>query len=443
MSNSSLITSMVNVRLLAANSGALGWESPFFSPSSPAIVVKGANPTQDHVFVGTFNGAIHKIGLWSGTQQGTFQTSGAVWGLAHSDNVVYANAGVSLVAYNIDPPNLLWTKAMDNNSWGSPDVSNGIVYSGSWDGKLYAIRTDGTPAWISSAFDFWAAQPIVEGGVVYAAAWEKLVALDATTGSVIWQSSTPNGATITSPVCFGDGRVYVGTAWGGLLCAFDASNGNELWSSNFGGHPTPPTYRAGRVFAAAEHGAGDGYLKSFDAADGHLLWTSQVPVGNSGDAVSRAEFDGLFDHHVFVASQNGTVYAFQRSSGTLVWQAGVGSVWPNDPKWTEPTEKIMPWNLDHVGEYRTIDPLALVLRGDIYVKLNLPYPLPLEAVVVRVRQSAQGMSENQKRMALKQLSNLDMVSKVLKEAITMPKEQRAKSNRKMPKEQRAKSKRKK
>jgi len=421
---------MVNVRLLAANSGALGWESPFFSPSSPAIVVKGANPNQDHAFVGTFNGAIHKIGLWSGTQQATFQIGGAVRGLAHSDNVVYANVGASLVAYNIDPPNLLWTKAMDEISWGAPYVSNGIVYSGSWDGKLYAIRTDGTTAWISTAFDFWAAQPIVEGGVVYAAAWEKLVALDAATGAVIWQSSTPNGATITSPVGFGDGRIYVGTAWGALLCAFDASNGNELWSSNFGGHPTPPTYRAGRVFAAAENGGGDGYLKSFDAADGHLLWTSQVPVSNSGDAVSRAVFDGPYDHHVFVASQNGNVYAFQRSSGTLNWKAGVGSVWPIDPKWTE-QRGIMPWDsYRDIPEYRTIDPMALLLRGDIYVKLNLPYPLPLEAAVVRVRQSAQGMTEKQKKMALKQLSNLDMVSDVLKEAITMSKKQRTKSNRK-------------
>ena len=88
----------------------------------------------------------------------------------------------------------------------------------------------------------------------------------------------------------------------------------------------------------------------------------------------------------------------------------------------------MPWNTERdIGEYRTIDPMALLLRGDIYVKLNLPYPLALEAVTVRVRKAAQGMSENQKTMALKHLSNLDMVSKVLKEAITMPKEQRKKS----------------
>ena len=240
MSNRSLITSMKNVRLLAANTGALGWESAFFYPSSPAIVVKGASASQDDLFVGDLNGVIHKIGLWSGTEEATVQTGGAVRGLAHSDGVVYANAGASLVAYKMAPTTLLWTKAMDDISWGVPQVSNGIVYSGSWDGKLYAIRTDGTTAWISTAFDFFAAEPIVENGVVYAKAWEKLVALDAATGKVIWEASPPNNANITGSACFGDGRVYVGTAWGGLLCAFDASNGDLLWSSSFGGHPTPP-----------------------------------------------------------------------------------------------------------------------------------------------------------------------------------------------------------
>ena len=107
MSNRSLITSMKNVRLLAASSGALGWESAIFYPSSPAIVVKGASAAQDDLLVGDFNGIIHRIGLWSGTEQATFQTSDAVRGLVHSDNVVYANAGASLVAYKIEDQGLV------------------------------------------------------------------------------------------------------------------------------------------------------------------------------------------------------------------------------------------------------------------------------------------------------------------------------------------------
>src|SRR5687768_5667413 len=124
---------MVNVRLLAANSGALGWESPLSMPSSPPLVVKGASPNQDYVFVGSFNGEIRQFGLWSGTLEATFQPGGGVQGLAHSDNVLYANAGNRLVAYNIDSQNLLWSRNMGDYAWGLPVVSKGIVYSGSWD----------------------------------------------------------------------------------------------------------------------------------------------------------------------------------------------------------------------------------------------------------------------------------------------------------------------
>jgi outer membrane protein assembly factor BamB len=425
MANSSLITSTSRVRLVSAKTGTLGWEAFGFYPNSSAIVVEGSSPTTDHLFVGDVNGVIHQLALLSGVEQAQFPNAGGiVWGLAYDDGIIYANAGNNLTAYNVNPPSLLWTHAMGNYSWGPPFVADGIVYSGSWDGKLYAIRADGTPAWISSAFDFWATQPIVVNGVVYATAWEKLVALDARTGDIIWQSSTPNGATCTDPLSFGAGRLYVGTAWGGLLCAFDPATGDELWSSNFGGHPTPPTYYRGRVFAAAQHGAGNGYLKAFDAADGTLLWTSQVPVGSNGDAVSRAVFDeGFFTNRVFVSSQDGNTYAFQSTNGSLIWKAVVGSGWPADPTWVKGTET-RPWEFEpDFGDYYTIDPLALVLRSDIYVKINLPYPPPMERAVALVRKSAGGMRVHEQEQALAQLRNLDRITRMLRQAITRPREQ--------------------
>lgn len=436
MSNSSLITTESYVQLLTADTGALGWDFAGFHSASSAVVVKGQDPVADHLYVGDVYGVIHKLSLSGGAEQAQLPNAGGiVWGLAYADEVVYANAGNSLTAYKVNPPSLLWKQAMDDYSWGSPFVSDKVVYSGSWDGKLYAIRADGTPEWISTGLNFFAAQPIVANGVVYAAVYAasggKLVALDAKTGDVIWQSSPPNGETVISPVSIGDGRIYVGTGWGGLLCAFDAATGNELWSSSFGGHPTPPTYWGNRVFAATEHGAGNGYLKALDAADGHLLWTSQVPVCKSGEAVSRAVFDeGLSTNHVFVTSQNGNAYAFQRSNGSLAWQVGIGNSLPHDPVWTEPMESPQ-WKLGQkLGEYRSIDPLALVLRGDIYVKIHLPYPLPLERIAVRVRQAAEGMNANEKRRALKQLSNLDSVTRILRQAITTPMKKRLKFGQK-------------
>ncbi len=419
MPNSSLIAlSDFRAVRFSADVGAHGWESANCWPSAPAAVVRATHPVDDHLFVGSALGTIHKLSLRTGKQLAQFPSTGSVvWGLAHAAGVLYVNAGSSLSAYQVagGGAGLLWSHGMGDYSWGSPAVADGIVHAGSWDGKLHALRTDGSVAWISSEFPYFAAEPIVVGGVVYTGAFDRLVALDAATGVVLWTAGSPNGETILSPVAFGDGRIYAATGWGARLCAFDAATGAPLWVTAFGGHPTPPTFWNGRVFASAENGAGDGYLKAFDATDGHLIWTSSVPVSGSGDAVSRAiQEEGFETNHVFVASQNGYVYAFRRSDGAKVWQVGIGSSWPLDPTWTDAIGEL-PWKS---GYYAAMDPLALILRGDVYVKIKLPYPPPLHKVMVRLRLAAPGFSGDERRRALEQLGVLEEVARSLRQAFS-------------------------
>lgn len=419
MSNSSLIAlSDPRAGRFSADAGALGWESAQLWPSSPAVVVRATHPHDDHPFVGTSLGTIHKLSLHTGQPLAQFPATGStVWGLAHVDGVVYANAGSTLSAHQVtgSSPGLLWTHAMEKYSWGAPVVADGLVYAGSWDGKLRALRIDGTVAWISSEFTYFAAEPIVVDGVVYTRAFDRLVALDAATGAVLWTAGAPNGETILNPVAFGDGRIYAATGWGGRLCAFDAVSGARLWVTAFGGHPTPPTFWNGRVFASAENGVGDGYLQAFDASDGHLLWTSSVPVSNTGDAVSRAIHDEGFEtNNVFVASQNGSLRAFRRSDGVEVWHAFLENPWPLDPTWTNATGEL-PWKS---GYYAAVDPLALVLRGDVYVKIRLPYPPPVHKIMVRLRHAAPGLSGDARRGALEQLRQLEQVARLLRRSLT-------------------------
>ncbi len=423
---------MVDVRLISGDTGTLGWETRSFVATTPAVVVKGTSPTTDLLFVGDQDGIIHQLALKDGSEQAQFLAAGGiVWGLAYADGVVYANAGdywgspCGLTAHKVNPPSLLWTQAMEPLPWGSPFVADGIVYSCSGDGKLYAIRADGTPAWISTALHNVGQPPIVANGIVYVGAWDvegqvwKLMALNAQTGDVIWQSSAAS-----SPVSFGAGRIYAAVGVG--LRAFDAATGALLWSSPFGGPSTPPTFWGSRVFASVLHPGAIPYLEAFDAADGHLLWTSQVPVGGRFDYVSRAVPDGgLFTNRVYVTSTNGYLYAFHRTNGSLVWQHGIGYTGlPTEPTWTYTGD--LPWRPGPQEIERVhIDPMALVLRGDIYVKLHLPDPPPLElkSAVVRVRQAAAGMSDHEKSRALAQLRSLDRVTGMLRKALTTPLDQ--------------------
>lgn len=426
MADSHLLTTASGSRLRchAAVTGVVRWETNAIQAGSPAEMVKDG-PLGGYVFVGSYDGWIYRLAFSTGAQVDKLplwspHVQNAVRGVAYADGVVFATvgalnaAGHGLYAHELGA-GPKWKHDMDDLAWGRPVVFDGIVYAGSWDGRLYAIGVNGTPAWISTAYDFWAAQPIVANGIVYAEAWNRIVALDAKTGAVLWETVPGNEANISGPLACGAGRIYAATAWGGRLYAFDAASGAELWSVSAGGHPTPPMYWQGRVFAATEHGAGNGYLKAFDAADGHLLWTSQVPVGSSGDAVSRPTLDeGILTNHVFVTSQNGNAYGFDSGSGLLKWQASIGGGWPVDSTWTDAA--VVEFPQIRPG-YVAIDPLALVLRSDIYVKLKLPYPPPVETVVVRLRRAAGGLNERERRDVQRQFRQLREIAAVMEQAL--------------------------
>ena len=408
------------VSLISATNGVHQWQCPIHA-SSRSVVVKDATTSKHHVFVGDYEGWIHKVAFTTGAHLDKFEVGGHVWGLTYADNVLYATAGNSLQAHDL-ASGPLWTHPMGDIAWGNPVVSNGIVYAGSWDDKLYAIKLDGTPAWISTAYTYFAGEPTVVDGVVYVAGYGKapqepyLVALDGASGQVLWQAQAPEKETIVDPVAVGDGRVYAPTGWGARLCAFDKGTGAALWSVKTKGHPSTALFSEGRVYVSAEHGGNDGYLQAYDAATGELLWMSQTPTATPGDSVSRPAVDeGDVTNHVFVTSQDGYLHAFDRDTGALAWKTAIGDGWPIEPTWTGV-------GAPHVGgrrprQYATVDPLALILPGYIYAKINLPNPPPVEVIVARLRKSVRPRGRGEAESLLSQLRPVGSFVESLQRAI--------------------------
>lgn len=50
--------------------------------------------------------------------------------------------------------------------------------------------------------------------------------------------------------------------------------------------------------------------------------------------------------------------------------------------------------------YTAIDPLALILRSDIYVRLTLPDPPPIEVLRENIREALKGMTPEERGRAL-------------------------------------------
>ena len=408
-----LTSSDFSVRLHHAATGAQVWQFGPVVANSRCVAVKAASPADDHIYVGSSNGVIHKLKFQTGAKLGQFSSSGIVWGLTYADGVVYANSGNTLQAFH-SASGHLWTQPMDNYSWGDPVVSNGIVYSGSWDGKLYAINTNGTPAWISTEFNYFATEPAVDNGVVYATtSAAQLVALDAATGAVIWATEPNSGSNFGSPVAVGNGMVFASA--GGPVRAFDAATGAQVWSGKAGGDGSC-TYWNGRVYIADGYGIGPGHLKALDASTGALLWVSQSPVGQAGGfPVSRPTVDeGTNTDNVFVTSGDGFVYAFNRDTGLTAWSASISGGMAREATWTDAQTSPTGggWR-----EYSTIDPLALRLSNSVYVKLKLPYPQPREVAKVRLLEVVKRMSAKDQLEAMAEIESLDSLVTTMKQTI--------------------------
>ena len=90
-------------------------------------------------------------------------------------------------------------------------VSNGIVYVGSNDNKLYALNaTNGAVIWNFTTGGYVISSPSISNGIVYFGSYDhKVYAVDAQTGTEKWNYTT--GSVVESSPVVGDGNVYVGS----------------------------------------------------------------------------------------------------------------------------------------------------------------------------------------------------------------------------------------
>ena len=196
---------------------------------------------------------------------------------------------------------------------GTPVVTGNTLYTGSSDGKLYAIDTAyGEKRWeFDTGGKIWTS-PSVEDGVIYVSNYDrKLFAVSSTDGTLIWQTEL-SSSIASSPAVSGD-SIYVGT-FDNHLYAIDKTNGKERWSFEGGNwFWSTPVVKEGMVYA----GCLDNKLYAVDTGSGKELWKFVA----DGPIVSEPT---LTDSYVIVASKTGEVYVLNSSKGDLVKSIHVG-----------------------------------------------------------------------------------------------------------------------
>jgi outer membrane protein assembly factor BamB len=207
---------------------------------------------------------------------------------------------------NVSGMDLLWSYPTSGAVESSPAVVDGVVYVGSDDDNVYALRArTGTLLWSYTTNGAIGSSPAVVNGVVYVGSYNGTVyALNAKTGALVWSYTTNNGVTASPTVV--NGIVYVGS-YDDNVYALNASTGALLWSyTTNGAINSSPAVANGVVYVGP-----DDSLYALNASTGALLWGPYIFGGDCTPAVVNG---------VVYSTDGEAFYATQASTAGVVWE---------------------------------------------------------------------------------------------------------------------------
>ena len=123
------------------------------------------------------------------------------------------STGSNISATNVAELSEAWRFQANDLVTGTPVVAGGVVYAGSWDGRMYALReSDGSEIWRYNAgtitvgacddtYGIDSTAALVNGRLYFATGSAKLVALNAATGAEVWTSQLARPAAGISHLC--------------------------------------------------------------------------------------------------------------------------------------------------------------------------------------------------------------------------------------------------
>lgn len=259
-------------------------------------------------------------------------------GLAVADGRLFVSSGFgTLTALEAASGKVLWTQRLDAVGNASPTVAGNLVYVVGRDNRAWAVRTsDGKVDWaVSGTPD---GSGIIGGGgvatdgriAVIPYSSGEILAVLAQSGVRSWSAQLEGHRRgrayarvddIADPVLAG-GTMYAATA-SGRLAAFNAGNGERLWTANEGAL-APVVLAGGSVFLVSDNTE----LVRLDATTGERIWG--VPLPGFREERPR-RYRNVTAHYgpllaggrILVASDDGVIRLFDPVSGALAGQVAL------------------------------------------------------------------------------------------------------------------------
>jgi len=237
---------------------------------------------------------------WSALTDNGLESTAAVGG---GRAFIESNNG-TLYAFSTTTGAKLWSQS-NGGAVTSPILVKNVVYEdGDTTMNAYDAAT-GSLLW-STSVSGARSVPAVWGGRVFITG-DGVIALNASTGAILWTKHPAGGIQGASPVV-SDNTVYVCTSAG--LYALGTLHGDQRWFEPSGCDPnTTPALAQGVLYTAPEN---DG-IWAFNASTGALLWTTTSHSGNFYDAPVVA--NGV----LYVPIRTGAIAAYDTATHALLW----------------------------------------------------------------------------------------------------------------------------
>ncbi|MGN6378714.1 MAG: outer membrane protein assembly factor BamB family protein [Gaiellales bacterium] len=226
-------------------------------------------------------------------------------------NVLESTLNVSTVNAMTQKWNVSTTGSLGNSP---PAVAGGVLYMGTFDGKVLAVDTSThAKLWSVKPSSEVTGSPAVDNGTVYVGDGSQVFALNAATGATKWSITTSQSPAGGAPTVV-NGTLYFGGTnnVGATLYAVNSTTGAIKWATQLSSAMLAgsPAFANGLVFI----GASDGTLYAVHAGTGVVAWSK--PVG--GPILGTPAVGGGM---VFVdaKAKSGTIAAFAAGSGAPKW----------------------------------------------------------------------------------------------------------------------------
>jgi outer membrane protein assembly factor BamB len=270
---------------------------------------------------------------------------------SRADDAMFRGGSAHLGVYSSQPPALAsvkWRFHIKAKIFSSPTVSNGLVYIGGTDGRLYAVREDdGSMLWSFKTKGAVNSTPAVSGGAVFISSRDgNVYSVDAATGRERWRFVTGGERRFTAPGIHGmqpkmevmpdpfdiflsspaiaEGVLYVGSGDHNVY-AIDAADGRLRWKFTTGNvvHASP-AIAGGSVYI----GSWDRYFYAIDSRSGALRW--KFATGDDRKIYNQVGIAGsaaVSGNLVYFGCRDSKFYALDARTGRLAWSHDEHGSW--------------------------------------------------------------------------------------------------------------------